>query len=172
MPECHTSRITTRTATITPMTVYRTALRLAAFCSWSSFRWVWVSPLLGSLWRVFFSLDALICSFSPLSNLPRRGGVSVDVQILYRKNPARARGKAGFTVYSNRGKRKSPTKLPLRGGPALAVRAHLKPAQNGRWVASTALRRFQLPAAPRRGAGRPAVHAVSSGIPFERCGFK
>ena len=56
--------------------------------------------------------------------------------------------------------------------PALAVRTRFKTCTKSagglpppRFSASN----FQLPA---WGTGRPAIHAVSSGIPFQRCGFK
>ena len=40
-----------------------------------------------------------------------------------------------------------------------------------RWVASMSLRCFQLPAVPRRGAGRPAVHAMRWASRFRDVGL-
>ena len=55
--------------------------------------------------------------------------------------------------------------------PALAVWTCLKPAQNGRWVASTALYCFQLPA--DLDGGREACKPrCEVGVPFKKCGFK
>ena len=52
---------------------------------------------------------------------------------------------------------KKRTQRTILESPALAVGTQLKPARDGRWVASAVLRCFQLPAE----AGRPAVHTAS-----------
>lgn len=54
-------------------------------------------------------------------------------------------------------RRKKRTQRTILESPALAVGTQLKPARDGRWVASAVLRCFQLPAE----AGRPAVHTAS-----------
>lgn len=71
------------------------------------------------------------------------------VQKTGKKRPGPASAGAGmlfYVVYNAFSKR-----------PAMAVRTRLKPAQEGRWVASAAFPCFQLPTE----AGRPAIHASS-----------
>ena len=65
-------------------------------------------------------------------------------------------------------RRKKRTQRTILESPALAVGTQLKPARDGRWVASAVLRCFQLPAE----AGRPAVHTCllyTSPSPRDRC---
>ncbi len=53
--------------------------------------------------------------------------------------------------------------------PALAVWVRLKPARNGRWVASTTLSCFQHPTPKGREACKPRREV---GVPLKKCGFK
>lgn len=55
--------------------------------------------------------------------------------------------------------------------PALAVWTRLKPARNGRWVASSALICFQHPTILKGGREACRPHRELS-VPFKKCGFK
>ena len=55
--------------------------------------------------------------------------------------------------------------------PALAVWTRLKPARDGRWVASTMLYCFQLPA-DLNGGREACKPRREGGVPFKKCGFK